>query len=105
MYKVGHLFDEERDQKSPKACRKHLNSQIMEKASATKDLPSNDSFTEDRDVTDFALWHLNLVRVYVCMAWLKGLSSRDSLTESYLHLWHYSTGLISLHLFSYLCIL
>lgn len=48
---VEHLFDNERDQKFPKARRKHLNSQNMAKASATEDSPSSDTFTEDGDVT------------------------------------------------------
>lgn len=48
---VEHLLDDDRDQKSPKARRKHINSQNMAKASATDDSPSSDSFAEDGDVT------------------------------------------------------
>lgn len=48
---VEHLLDVDRDQKSQKGCRKHINSQNMAKASATEDSPSSDSFAEDGDVT------------------------------------------------------
>lgn len=48
---VEHLLDNDRDQKSPKARRIHINSQNMAKTSATEDSPSSDSFAEDGDVT------------------------------------------------------